>query len=844
MTYKHNDFTFGKEVGRGGFAKVFKATHKSTGIDYAIKLINKVEMIKKRFESRVKSEITIQLQMEHPNILQLHDVFEDESFVYLVLDYCPNGDLSKYMKNNGKLSEYQARNFMDQLVSGLLYLHKCHVIHRDLKLANLLLDEHYNVKIADFGLATVLQNVEDMHHTMCGTPNYMARETVSGDGHGLESDVWSLGCLLYTFLVGNPPFDTNVVRSTLKRVVIGDYVIPEHVSNTATDLIKKLLMKNPHERITLEEIIDHPFMKSSSYVERSTSLDSGNQTLSSGNSSRTPSYKPVLHGNFLDNLLTESRQVELNDANEVSGSRSSWFQKTKSRVCCDQLPARPNIQTSQKSLEEDQMISSISQNLSNLFNQNSKQLTKSRRRYSQSPQRFVGDEKEKSFITSAHSLSHSDDEHSMPQTKNVLNKRNRRYSHKFESTKNLRTYTKQEQNTPSFEVKTNKRLIDEMLIDTSRLLPARHRNKNTILTILKNGWACLEIIKSSNQLESVYEVLLVSKDGNFIKTFRPSKNTLIKDSPIETPHSALEFQKDCLPEKYFNHYKLLYKYVEIVRSQTAKITIYTGQAKCILMENLITFEIYFYNGVKLSSSKGKTELSDGNETVTSQLDLLDFYNDAFVPKRYSIFVDIGRKVREEVLELNEKYEKITEHFNSLGSVFPLRIGRLPSNMKTNFLQQKSSNVSNEKIVVTQQSPQPTQVSIKVSESLMSFKSQQENKKTKECEPSVVNPTMDRSALSKIDEDLVQDTSCIVRKIKVGNSKVHYLKQGSKDMLWVKYQDNSQILIDGCNIFPVKYKFSDGETNAYDKFVKLPPIVKETLSGLENLIAKTRFHHVP
>ena len=124
-----------------------------------------------------------------------------------------------------------------------------------------------------------------------------------------------------------------------------------------------------------------------------------------------------------------------------------------------------------------------------------------------------------------------------------------------------------------------------------------------------------------------------------------------------------------------------------------------------------------------------------------------------------------------------------------------------------------------------------------------------------------------------DEDLVQDTSCIVRKIKVGNSKVHYLKQGSKDMLWVKYQDNSQILIDGCNIFPVKYKFSDGETNAlvffiffsyqifltiilclqfflytlffrYDKFVKLPPIVKETLSGLENLIAKTRFHHVP
>ena len=122
MTYKYDDFTFGCEVGRGGFARVFKATHKSTGIEYAIKQIDKFEMARKRFESRVKSEITIQLQMEHLNILQLHDVFEDENYVYLLLDYCPNGDLSKYMKNNGKLSEYQ----------GLIFNHcpyKSNIIH-------------------------------------------------------------------------------------------------------------------------------------------------------------------------------------------------------------------------------------------------------------------------------------------------------------------------------------------------------------------------------------------------------------------------------------------------------------------------------------------------------------------------------------------------------------------------------------------------------------------------------------------------------------------------------------------------------------------------------------------
>lgn len=118
-------------------------------------------------------------------------------------------------------------------------------------------------KIADFGLATQLTRPDEKHRTMCGTPNFISPEVATRGSHGLEVDVWGLGCLLYTLLVGSPPFDTNGVKSTLTRVVMATYSLPGHLSPEAKDLINALLQKNPKDRISLDQILDHPFIKRS-----------------------------------------------------------------------------------------------------------------------------------------------------------------------------------------------------------------------------------------------------------------------------------------------------------------------------------------------------------------------------------------------------------------------------------------------------------------------------------------------------------------------------------------------------------------------------------------------------
>lgn len=116
-------------------------------------------------------------------------------------------------------------------------------------------------KISDFGLATQLTRSDEKHLTMCGTPNFISPEVASRGSHGLEADVWGLGCLLYTLLVGRPPFETQGVKSTLTRVVMDDYKLPGYLSPEAKDLIHSLLQKNPKDRISLEQILEHPFIK-------------------------------------------------------------------------------------------------------------------------------------------------------------------------------------------------------------------------------------------------------------------------------------------------------------------------------------------------------------------------------------------------------------------------------------------------------------------------------------------------------------------------------------------------------------------------------------------------------
>lgn len=191
---------------------------------------------------------------------------------------------------------------MHQIVKGMLYLHTHGIMHRDLTLSNLLLTSSMNIKIADFGLATQLKMPSEKHFTMCGTPNYISPEVATRSAHGLESDVWSLGCMFYAFLTGRPPFDTDNVKHTLSKVVLGEYQMPTHVSAEAQDLIGLLLQKNPVLRPSLSAVLDHPFMtQSGSTASKDSggsdggSMDSGIATISTASNATSNSSSSRLH---------------------------------------------------------------------------------------------------------------------------------------------------------------------------------------------------------------------------------------------------------------------------------------------------------------------------------------------------------------------------------------------------------------------------------------------------------------------------------------------------------------------------------------------------------------------
>lgn len=217
---------------------------------------------------RVRNEVALHKKMRHTNILTLYHFFEDDERVYLVMELCSHGELYSLLRrrrengeNGGTLTENEARIILRDIVAGLKFLHFRGIIHRDLKLSNILLSETGQAKIADFGLAvaTEFSDSDSRERTICGTPNYLAPEILNKKNYGRGADIWSLGCLLYSFLTGRPPFDSPDLPQTFDKVKRLDYQIPDHLSPTARDLISRLLSGDPINRPTFDQIIWHPF---------------------------------------------------------------------------------------------------------------------------------------------------------------------------------------------------------------------------------------------------------------------------------------------------------------------------------------------------------------------------------------------------------------------------------------------------------------------------------------------------------------------------------------------------------------------------------------------------------
>ncbi|XP_047005199.1 phosphorylase b kinase gamma catalytic chain, skeletal muscle/heart isoform isoform X1 [Schistocerca americana] len=266
-----------KEIlGKGISSTVRRCIEKETGIEYAAKIIDLSSDSHDGADGKTMLEATLEeihiLRMVsgHPYIIELHDVFESSTFIFLVFELCKNGELFDYLTSVVALSEKKTRYIMRQLFEALQYVHGKNIVHRDLKPENILLDDNFNIKLTDFGFARVVKPGEKLFD-ICGTPGYLAPELLNSamypdaDGYGQAVDIWACGVIMFTLLVGCPPFWHRKQMVMLRKIMEGDFSFtsPEwaDITEPPKDLIRKLLVVDPNERISIKEALNHPFFQ-------------------------------------------------------------------------------------------------------------------------------------------------------------------------------------------------------------------------------------------------------------------------------------------------------------------------------------------------------------------------------------------------------------------------------------------------------------------------------------------------------------------------------------------------------------------------------------------------------
>ncbi|ELT91652.1 hypothetical protein CAPTEDRAFT_148295 [Capitella teleta] len=264
-----------KEVlGRGVSSTVRRCIEKDTQTEFAVKIIDLTqekdnEFQMEEFRSATRKEMNIlRMCAQHPHIIELHDTFESSTFIFLVFEICKKGELFDYLTEVVTLSEKRTRQIMRQLLDAIEFIHDKQIVHRDLKPENILLDDNLNVKLSDFGFASVI-NHEDELQDLCGTPGYLAPEVLKvsmyedAPGYGRPVDMWAIGVIMYTLLVGCPPFWHRKQMYMLRAIMDGRYCFSnpewEDISEAPKDLISHLLVVDPVKRYTAKDALAHPF---------------------------------------------------------------------------------------------------------------------------------------------------------------------------------------------------------------------------------------------------------------------------------------------------------------------------------------------------------------------------------------------------------------------------------------------------------------------------------------------------------------------------------------------------------------------------------------------------------
>ena len=261
----------GRLLGKGGFAKCYEFKCAENNKIFAAKVVPKSGLVKSRAKQKLISEIKIHKSLHHPQIVAFEHYFEDTENVYILLEMCQNQTLNELLKRRKRLTEIEVQCYVVQLIKALKHLHSHRVIHRDLKLGNLFLTDKMELKVGDFGLATKLDFEGERKRTVCGTPNYIAPEILDGKtGHSYEVDIWSLGVIIYTLIIGKPPFETRDVKTTYKRIKTNAYSFPEQtiISEAAKNLIEQILVLDPSKRPSLDQILTHDFFNQGTSIPK------------------------------------------------------------------------------------------------------------------------------------------------------------------------------------------------------------------------------------------------------------------------------------------------------------------------------------------------------------------------------------------------------------------------------------------------------------------------------------------------------------------------------------------------------------------------------------------------
>ncbi|KAL9647939.1 hypothetical protein ABK040_008209 [Willaertia magna] len=255
------DFDLLTVVGRGSFGKVMKVKEKSTGKTFAMKVLRKDMIVKENMVAHTIAEKNILESIDHPFIVALHNAFQTDEKLYLVLSYLPGGELFYHLREESKFDINRAKFYGAQIALAIEHLHKHDIIYRDLKPENIVLDAEGYAVLTDFGLAKTSIRGNTSTYTFCGTPEYLAPEILKGQGHAKAVDWWSLGILLYEMIVGLPPFYSENINEMYELILKAPLKFPNNVPSDAQSLLKGLLERDESKRSGSVEVRSHPFFK-------------------------------------------------------------------------------------------------------------------------------------------------------------------------------------------------------------------------------------------------------------------------------------------------------------------------------------------------------------------------------------------------------------------------------------------------------------------------------------------------------------------------------------------------------------------------------------------------------